>query len=237
MKLSIIALAGAMLAAPLLAFGSAQAVTINSTTPTWTHLVGGSNTQTNVHDGNFLDVRWGVPMEWRRSGLGFDPASPPAVNEPINTPFLLGTLQHYNNPIATGSAASSVDLDLLTNIAGASPLNQTFQYRFIINETPNVYPCQFPSGNNPCADQITFQNLDTTSAFTIGGVSYTIVLTGFSTDHGRTFTSDFISQEGSTNSAGLYAIITAATPVPEPLSVAMLSAGLLGLAVIRRPKA
>ena len=66
-------------------------------------------------------------MEWRRSGLGFDPASPPAVNEPINTPFLLGTLQHYNNPIATGSAASSVDLDLLTNIAGASPLNQTFQ--------------------------------------------------------------------------------------------------------------
>ncbi len=157
MKLSIIALAGAMLAAPLLAFGSAQAVTINSTTPTWTHLVGGSNTQINVHDGNFLDVRWGVPMEWQRSGLGFDPASPPAVNEPINTPFLLGTLQHYNNPIATGSAASSVDLDLLTNIAGASPLNQTFQYRFIINETPNVYPCQFPSGNNPCADQITFQ--------------------------------------------------------------------------------
>ena len=106
MKLSIIALAGAMLAAPLLAFGSAQAVTINSTTPTWTNLVGGSNTQINVHDGNFLDVRWGVPMEWQRSGLGFDPASPPAVNEPINTPFLLGTLQHYNNPIATGSAAS-----------------------------------------------------------------------------------------------------------------------------------
>ena len=59
MKLSIIALAGAMLAAPLLAFGSAQAVTINSTTPTSNHLVGGSNTQTNVHDGNFLDVRWG----------------------------------------------------------------------------------------------------------------------------------------------------------------------------------
>lgn len=153
-----------------------------------------------------------------------------------DTPFLLGILQHYNNPIQSGAAASAVQLNLLTNVQGAVPVNQTFAYNFLIDETTNSAPCAYPS-TTPCADRITFQNLDTTSAFMVGGVAYTVALSGFSFDGGKTFTSSFISQEGSTNPAGLYAVITSPTTVPEPARMALLGLGLTALGIIRRRRA
>lgn len=214
---------------------TAQAVTITATTPTWTNIVGGTNTSLNVANGAYTDARWGDPTTGgganKRSGLGFDPAAAPSFTVPTDTFFLLGTLQHYNNPI-TG-AATSVGLNLLTAVADAAPSSRTFRYSFDIDETTNATPCQYPSGKNPCADKITFRNLDTTSAFSIGGTDYTLVLSGFSTDGGRTFTDSFISQEGSTNKAGLYGKLTAATSVPEPLSASLLGVGLVAVGAMR----
>ncbi len=233
-------LAGGLLA--LAMAGPAGAVVINSTVPTWSDIVGGSSTVLNSTNGAFTGVRWGAPAGGgnstdQKSGLGFDPVSPPNATIPVNTNFLLGTLQHYNNPIISGTAASSVNLSLATSVAGAVPVTQTFSYHFLIDETPNVGPvisCAYPS-TTPYADRITFQNLDTSSSFAISGVSYTLALSGFSTDNGATISNSFISQEGGTNQVGLYATFTAAS-VPEPVSLAILGAGLIGMGMLRRSR-
>ena len=231
-------IAAGMLALASVAVASnanAAVITINSTTPTWSNAVGGSGVMLNAQEGAYTTTRWGTPVGGiNKSGLGFDPANPPSSAVVTDTNFLLGTLQHYNNPIAAGTAVASVDLALSTAIAGAVPLAQSFAYRFLIDETPNAFPCAYPSGTNPCADKITFQNLDTSNSFSVNGIAYTIALSGFSTDGGLTFSPDFISQEGTTNAAGLYARITAPTPVPEPASMAIFGAGLLGLGFAKR---
>jgi hypothetical protein len=204
---------------------SSAAVTILDTGPMWGNAVGGWGVTYNTSNGAFTDVRWGFSLGSGRSGLGFDPANPPAATYDTDVIFKLGDLRHYNNPII-GDAPSSVDLTLLTSVAGAAPAIQDFRFRFLIDETPNVRPCAYPS-TTACADRITFQNLDLTSGFTLSGQTYTMELLGFSLNGGATLTSSFISQEGSSNVAGLYGRITSRNNVPEPSTLA-----LVGLALV-----
>ena len=159
---SVLRIAAALAAVALSA--GANAIPIEATSVTWSNAVGGSGVAYNLSNGSFTDVRWGESLGDGQSGLGFDPANPPAIDYPANTPFLLGSLRHYNNPIGGGTASSSVDLALNTTVTGGTPTNQSFAFRFLIDETPNVAPCAYASVT-PCADRITFQNLDRSPRF------------------------------------------------------------------------
>jgi hypothetical protein len=208
-----------------------QADTVDIVSGLWTGSSGGSNVVLNQANPPFNDVRWGVDIGNGQSGLGFDGvAPPPSLLPAIGNPFLLGTLRHYNNPIAGGSAAASVDLAINTDLTiGGSPISTgPFNFRFHIDETPNVAPCVYPS-STPCADSITFENLLSSDTFMIGTDVYTISIVGFADTLGGPLVNNFISQEGGSNDAYLYGAITA--PIPEPSSIALLLTAAVAIAV------
>lgn len=235
-----LSLPSAIVAAALLPHAAlAATVTIDSTSPSWANAVGGSSINYNVGNGTFTDVRWGTDLGSGQSGLGFDPVNPPPSAYATDTPFFLGTLQHYNNPIAGGTAAQSVQLTLTTAISGATPATVAFNYTFFIDETPNAIPCAYPSTpGNPCADAITFANNSLSFGFTIGADAYTLEILGFSDSSlaPGTLSDMFISQEGGSNVKYLWAQFTAPVPseTPEPATLALVGLALLGATAARR---
>ncbi|BAY31468.1 peptidase-like protein [Nostoc carneum NIES-2107] len=189
--------------------------TKNSKTTTTTTLLS-TNTATSTDAEN--QVRWGQDIGNGQSGLGFQGAS--GVDFDLDKVFQIGTLTHYNNAINYGTAASKVDLGLNLNFSGLPVASQTFNFSFNIDETLNSGVCAYGSNSQGCADKITFSTPKNVNSFSIAGVDYTLQLVGFSETANSTPVTNFISQEGGSNSAYLYAKITAVPPkrVPESSS-------------------
>lgn len=97
------------------------------------------------------------------------------------TPFLLGKVTHYNNPV-------TVDDDFFTGkmtfaLAGLTAPNNKFSWDWTIWETSNSQSaCPQASwwkGNGNCVDQIKFASAISQETVTIGSVPYRVVVDGF----------------------------------------------------------
>ena len=181
-------------------------------------------------------IRYGEPADYscpggsnwqeefaHQSGFGFDgndaPGSPPS-----DTPFYLGKFTHYNNPIyAPDNSFEYVDLTVNVPVTckdGVTTTNFSFTPHFVLDETPNSEPCDYP-GSSICPDKVTVTQPDT-ETFTCDEGDYTVNILGFTTEglngencdqsfNSSAVATEFITEESSDNAACLWAEITPPT--------------------------
>src|SRR4028118_524751 len=211
-------------ASAALVFGiapQAGAISLNLSSGTWNQPVGGSGIVYQTV-GSETQVRWGTPFYGggtsQKSGLGFTGVGPSTFG--LGEIFQVGQLRHFNNVVSGGTAASAVNLSLFLNFDNPMA-TQSFNLNLQIDETPNGGSCAYFS-ITPCADKISISETSLSNQFSVAGIDYTLQLLGFSLTPGGVPINEFISQEGGTNEALLFAKITAVEPetVPEPATVA-----------------
>jgi hypothetical protein len=211
-------------ASAALVFGiapQAGAISLNLSSGSWNQPVGGSGIVYQTV-GSETQVRWGTPAYGggtsQKSGLGFTGVGPSTFG--LGEIFQVGQLRHFNNVVSLGTAASAVNLSLSLNFDNPAA-TQSFNLNLQIEETPNAGSCAYFS-ITPCADKISISETSLSNQFSVAGIDYTLQLLGFSLTPGGVPINEFISQEGGTNQASLFAKITAVEPetVPEPATVA-----------------
>lgn len=222
------------IASAILAGGSrpvAAQIPVGAITPAFTEAtdVGPPSTASNDNP-DLVYAEFGERIESGRGRVEFARRGTPFDATADGAPFSLGRLRHFNHSLAN-PAAGPTDFDVTLGVSlavtgVASPFDETF--RLHVDNTSNN--CTPEPG---CADDIlTFtQSGSGSRGVTIGGLRYYLKFVGFSQDGGATMLKAFRSPEDGTNSADLYAQISASPFVtPEPAPVALTFAGLAALA-------
>ena len=159
-----------------------------------------------------------------QSGFGFVPATVGSITDGVV--FKLGTFTHYNHPICTNDALSTIDLIITLTINGVVV---PFTYTMNLDETTNSgvcgSTCAYSPCSTPCPDRVWWSNLGSSTNFTSGGIVYTLEVTGFSTNCGTpgTIIGEFVTQENNNNVACIYGKIIACGSIvigdPSPQTV------------------
>ena len=122
-----------------------------------------------------------------QSGYDFTPNGD-YIPVPLDTTFLLGTFDHYNQPVF-GTFLGSVDYSFSFSTNGSpNPLSSTFTFSH--NETLNAGVCAAgPDGPSVsmCDDFVGVVASPLNTALTVGSDTYFFELLGFSKDLGQSY--------------------------------------------------
>lgn len=191
------------------------------------------------HEYTYNQKVYVAPTYEDQSGLGFEGVTDLEVS--LNDVFNVGTLKHFNETILGDDLdGSTTDFAMSLDFSSLGLGEQTFNFALNIDETNNdasahdggVCPYQTEPGQG-CSDQITWDfDLETANKFTYDGDEYTLELVGFSQSEmdAANLTEEFISQEGGTSEAGLWAKIVKLNTVdpgqeiPEPSALISIAA-------------
>ena len=103
-----------------------------------------------------------------QSAVGFRPSAVTSVQD--GTPFLIGRMVHYNNPIQANDRYFTGKLN--ASLTGFTAPN-TLSFPWSLDETPNT------GGGGCCNDLISFTNQISNITLTQGGLTFNLVLLGF----------------------------------------------------------
>jgi len=182
---------------------------------------------------------WGVPRDdifcnqFMFNGKG-DVANPDWTTG-VGEPFLMGDFRYRNMRTMFSSTVNGIDLSLSLNFSASAGLDVGplfFDFSFSIQDIPDIK-------GDPIldADIVTFSNTSSPAAFSYLETDYTLEMLGLSSDGGKTFLSGFTNPEGSSQTAGFYALISEAETVPLPPALLLMGIGLGGIVLLRmKPK-
>jgi hypothetical protein len=233
-RFKVSALAAGLIAVFMAAVSNAEAavLTVDSISAEWTNPVGGTSITNNGVQTNpgVAQIRWGeVPGSRPQSGFNFLGSAPGSFGVNEGEAFSLGTFTHLNNVIDDGPI-TAVRLDLNLTIGGTGVVGP-FLTLFNFYESPNGCQPQPTCAN----DLASLSGIGTSTTFAVGDVTYALTILGFSQDGGLSFI-DFLSTgEDHTQSAQLYAKVSA-VPLPAAAWLFLSALSALGLSGWRRRK-